>query len=116
MKSPFRVIAGFAVGVVFGVFLHYILYRIALPKFEVADRVKNQWHDGPETDSLLANALEVTVNDAGQHGGCIPSVQEANSAAMKILFWQVNLTTGKRRRLTSFSMTLRHEGYVGFKT
>ena len=31
MNTSLRVIAGFALGIVFGVFLHYILYRLALP-------------------------------------------------------------------------------------
>jgi hypothetical protein len=51
---------------------HLDYYCIALPKFEVAERVKNQWHDGPETDSSLANALEVTVNDAVSTAGVFP--------------------------------------------
>jgi len=60
----------------------------------------------------------VTVNDAGQHGGCIPSVQEANSAAMKILFWQVNLHD---RQATAADIILYDSKtqrlyYVGFKT
>ena len=70
---------------------HLDYFCIELPKFEVAEWAKNEWHDGPEKDSLLAEALELAVNDAHQHGGCIPSVKEANSAAMKIMFWQVVL-------------------------
>ena len=97
---------------------HLDYYCVELPKFEVAERAKNQWHDGPETDSLLANALELAVNDAHQHGGCIPSVQEANAAAMKIMFWQVVLHD---RQATAADIILYDSRkqmlyYVSFKT
>jgi len=97
---------------------HLDYYCIELPKFEVAEWAKDQWHSGPETDSLLADALELAVNDARQHGGCIPSAQEANSAGMKIMFWQVVLHD---RQPTAADIILYDSQkqklyYVSFKT
>src|ERR1700675_2136296 len=37
---------------------HLDYYCIDLPKFEVADAEKVEWHDGPEKNPLLAEALE----------------------------------------------------------
>ena len=68
---------------------HLDYYCIELSKFDVADFAKNEWHDGPEKNPLLAEALELGVNDARQHGDCFPSAEEANSEAMKIMFWSV---------------------------
>jgi hypothetical protein len=65
---------------------HLDYYCIELPKFEVAEYAKDQWHDGPENDPVLAEALKLALNQAA---GCLPSVEEANSPAMKILFQSV---------------------------
>jgi hypothetical protein len=99
-----------------GDYLDY--YCIELPKFEVAEWAKDQWHEGPETDSLLANALELALNDARQHDGCIPSVQEANSTGIKIMFRQVVLHD---RQPTAADIILYDSQkqklyYVSFKT
>jgi len=69
---------------------HVDYYCIDLPKFEVADIQKNEWHDGPEENPLLAEALELALNTAS-HSNCLPSVEKANSKAMKIKFVSVAL-------------------------
>src|SRR5947207_10223381 len=43
---------------------HLDYYCIELSKFDVADDTKNRWHDGPEKNPLLAEALQQGVNDA----------------------------------------------------
>lgn len=68
---------------------HLDYYCIELPKFEIADYAKDEWHDGPEKNAILAEALEQAVNAARQQGGCFPSEEEANSEGMKIMFWSV---------------------------
>jgi hypothetical protein len=70
---------------------HLDYYYIELPKFEVADREKNNWHDGPEENPILAEALEEGVNEAHQGNGCFPSPGEANSGSMKIRFGNVDV-------------------------
>jgi len=70
---------------------HLDYYCIELSKFEIAEWAKDEWHDGPEQNPLLAEALELALNDARQHGDCFPSPEEADSAAMKIMFCYVIL-------------------------
>jgi hypothetical protein len=68
---------------------HLDYYCIDLPEFQVADYAKDQWHDGPEKDPVLAEALKLGLDDARRKAGCLPSAEEANSVAMKILFESV---------------------------
>ncbi len=70
---------------------HLDYYCIELSKFEVADRAKNNWHDGPEQNPILAEALEQGANEAHQGNGCFPSPGEANSGNMKIKFGNVDV-------------------------
>jgi hypothetical protein len=70
---------------------HLDYFCIQLSKFQVADQEKDEWHDGPEQNPLLAKALEFGINDARQHSNCFPAAEDANSAAMKIMFWEVVL-------------------------
>ena len=70
---------------------HLDYYCIELSKFEVADRAKNNWHDGPEQNPILAEALEEGANEAHQGNGCFPSPGEANSGNMKINFGNVDV-------------------------
>jgi hypothetical protein len=70
---------------------HLDYYCIALATFEVADYAKEQWQDGPEKNPLLADALRSGIEAAREHGNCMPPVEQANSAAMKIMFWSVTL-------------------------
>ncbi len=97
---------------------HLDYYCIELPKFEVAEYAKDEWHDGPEKDSLLAEALKLAVDDARQHGDCIPSVEEANSPAIKVMFTTVVLHS---RQATAADIILydprkRMLYYVSYKT
>jgi hypothetical protein len=70
---------------------HLDYYCIVLPRFEIADRAKNYWHDGPEENPVLAEALEQGANDAHQGNGCFPPPEEANSGNMKIKFGDVDV-------------------------
>jgi len=70
---------------------HLDYYCIDLATFEVADYAKEQWQDGPEKNPLLADALRSGIEAAREHGNCMPPVEQANSAAMKIMFWSVTL-------------------------
>jgi len=97
---------------------HLDYYCIELPKFEVAEAEKNEWHDGPENDPLLSEALEFAVNDARMHGDCLPTASQANSEAMKIMFVSVTLHD---REPTADDIILydtknRKLYYVSFKT
>jgi len=97
---------------------HLDYYCIELPKFEVADAEKNEWHDGPEKNPLLVEALELAVNDAHMHGECFPPVEKANSEAMKIMFVSVTLHD---REPTAAEIILYDTNnsklyYVSFKT
>jgi hypothetical protein len=70
---------------------HLDYYCIEMSKFEVADRAKNRWHDGPEENPILAEAPDLGVNDAHQENSRFPSPEEANSKDMKILFGDVDV-------------------------
>jgi hypothetical protein len=70
---------------------HLDYFCIDLPKFELAETAKEEWQDGPEKNLLLADALVLSVNDARQHGSCIPPPEKANSADLKIMFWEVRV-------------------------
>ena len=70
---------------------HIDYYCIQLSKFEVPGPEKAEWHDGPEKNPLLVEALELGINSTGKYGDCFPSVEEAKSGAMKIMFWSVVL-------------------------
>jgi hypothetical protein len=98
---------------------HLDYFCIELPKFEVAEWAKNEWQDGPEKDSLLAEALKLATDDAIQHGGsCIPSVEKANSSSMKLMFPHVVL---HNRQASAADIVLydpqkRMLYYVSYKT
>ena len=70
---------------------HLDYYCIDLPRFEVSDRAKNNWYDGPEENPILAEALVEGANEAHQGNGCFPSPGEANSGNMKIKFGNVDV-------------------------
>jgi len=70
---------------------HLDYYCIDLATFEVANYAKEQWQDGPEKNPLLADALRSGIEAAREHGNCMPPLEQANSAAMKIMFWSVTL-------------------------
>jgi hypothetical protein len=70
---------------------HIDVYCIELPKFDVEDYAKEQWHDGPEKNPLLAEALQLGADDAHAHASCFPSAKEADSEDMRIMFWSVVL-------------------------
>jgi hypothetical protein len=65
---------------------HFDHYCIDLPKFDVPGPEKDEWHDGPEKNPLLADALALAVNAALQYGDCLPTAEKANSDAMKIIY------------------------------
>ncbi len=70
---------------------HLDYYCIELPKFEIADYAKQGWHDGPEKNPLLVEALKLGINDVRAHTDCFPSADEANSEAVQIMFGSVTL-------------------------
>ena len=70
---------------------HLDFFCIQIENFEVTSQTKDEWRDGPEKDPVLAAALELGINDAREHGDCFPSIEEANSQNMKIMFWSVVL-------------------------
>lgn len=70
---------------------HVDYYCIQLSKFEVPGPEKAEWHNGPEENPILAEALELGINSTGQYGDCFPSVEDATSGALKIMFWSVIL-------------------------
>lgn len=82
---------------------HLDYHCIELAKFEVADRAKNFWHDGPEQNPILAEALEKGANGAHLGNSCFPSPEVANSGNMKIKFGDVDVFD---RRPNSANITL----------
>ena len=97
---------------------HLDYYCLELPRFEIAEPMKDEWHDGPETNPLLAGALELAINSAKGHGDCLPSAEKANSETMKIMFWRVVLYG---RQATAADILLYESKtkrlyYVSFKT
>lgn len=96
---------------------HLDYYCIQLSKFEVADRAKNNWHDGPEQNPILAEALEQGANDAHQGNGCFPSPEEANSGTMKIMFGEVDVIDRhpNSANITLYDTKNRRLYYVSYK-
>jgi hypothetical protein len=97
---------------------HLDSYCIQLSRFDVADNAKSDWHDGPEQNPLLAEALELGINDASQHTDCFPSVQQANSGVMKMMFWSV-VMHGRQPTAADillYDPTNRRLCYVSYKT
>ena len=97
---------------------HLDYYCIELLKFEVADFAKEEWRDGPETNPLLAEALELAVNDARQYADCFPSFEEANSPAMKAMFWSM-VTHGRQPSAADiilYDPKSKRLYYVSYKT
>ena len=97
---------------------HLDSYCIQLSRFDVSDTARSEWHDGPERNPLLAEALELGINDASQRTDCFPSVQQANSGGMKIMFWSVVMHS---RQPTAADILLydpmsRRLYYVSYKT
>ena len=72
---------------------HLDYFCIQLARFELEDNPRDYWHDGPEKDPLLATALADPLELARNEGGaCILSAGEANSVAVKMRFWSVDIS------------------------
>jgi len=69
---------------------HVDYYCIQLAKLDIANIQKNEWHDGPEENPVLAQALELALNSAPD-SKCLPSAERANSKVMKMKFVSVTL-------------------------
>lgn len=96
---------------------HFDFYCIQLSRFEVAEFAKTQWHDGPETNPLLVDALELGANEARRHSDCFPSPREANSAAMKMMFCSVTLHDREPNgaEIILYDLGKKRLYYVGYK-
>lgn len=69
---------------------HADYYCIQLQDISIAEPDRAGWRNGPETNDLLAEALEQSIGWARNEGAsCFPSVELANSDQMRILFWNV---------------------------
>ena len=97
---------------------HLDYFCIQLPTFQVADWAKDEWHDGPEKDPLLAEALETALNSVVERGGCLPSASEANSPAMKLMFTTVVLRSrhASAADIILYDPQKRMLYYVSYKT
>lgn len=97
---------------------HVDYYCLQLTKFDIEESMKDEWHDGPETDPLLAEALKMAIESTRGHGNCLPSFDKANSPVMKIRFISVVL----RDHFATAADILIYEPqtmrlfYVSFKT
>jgi hypothetical protein len=70
---------------------HADYYCIQLEDVSLNGANSVEWKPGPETNELLAGALEQAIGWARQGGAdCFPSFEVANSDQMKILFWSMN--------------------------
>jgi len=47
---------------------HLDVYCIQLSRFDLSHASEKYWHEGPEGNRILADALELSVNDARDHG------------------------------------------------
>jgi hypothetical protein len=116
-NQEYKIISSFESGRTFtGDHLDY--YCIELSKFDIAGWAKDEWHDGPETNPLLSDALQLAVDDAREHGASIPPIEKSNSSAMKIMFPQV---VARNRQATAADIILYDPDkkmlyYVSFKT
>jgi hypothetical protein len=70
---------------------HLDYYCIQLSDVSVAEFAKDEWHNGPELNPILVDALNLGLSDAHRYANCMPSEQEANSPEMKINFVSVVL-------------------------
>lgn len=97
---------------------HLDSYCIQVSKFEVADSAKNEWHDGPAANPILADALELAVNTARAHANCFPTFAEANSSTMKISFTSIVLHDGQPTAadIILYAPKAKMLYYVSFKT
>lgn len=97
---------------------HIDSYCIQLSKFELTDVAKEQWHEGPEANPILADALELAVNDAHDHAACFPTFAEANSSTMKMKFGTVVLhdRQATAAEIVLFDPKTKMLYYVSFKT
>jgi hypothetical protein len=97
---------------------HSDSYCIQISKFELADFAKDEWHDGPAANPILADALELAVNDARQHASCFPTFDEANSSVMKISFTSVVVHDGQATAadIILYAPKTKMLYYVSFKT
>lgn len=97
---------------------HVDYYCIQLTNFEIEESMKDEWHDGPETNPLLAGALELALDSTGRHGNCLPSFEKANSPAMKIRFISVVLRDhfATAADILLYEPQSRRLFYVSFKT
>ncbi|WP_129647617.1 hypothetical protein [Peristeroidobacter agariperforans] len=70
---------------------HTDYYCIQLEDVSVTEPMLIEWQTGPETNDLLAAALEQSLQWAEYEGAdCFPSFEMANSQQMKIMFWGMN--------------------------
>lgn len=98
---------------------HLDYFCIELPDFRVAEWAKDEWRDGPETDPVLADALQLAINDARQQGGgCIPSAEEARSKGFKLMLTEVFLRNRKAYvvDVVLYDPQKKQLYYVSFKT
>jgi hypothetical protein len=97
---------------------HLDYFCIELPKFEVSGQQKGDWHNGPESNQLMAEALQLALDDARQHGNCVPALDKANSSAMQLMFPEI---VARNRHPTAADIILYDEKrrmlyFASFKT
>ena len=70
---------------------HADYYCIQLEDLAITQPNPIEWRAGPETNELLAEALEKAIGWAKHEGAtCFPPFEVANSEQMQILFWGMN--------------------------
>jgi hypothetical protein len=97
---------------------HLDYFCINLPRFEIADQQKGDWHSGPESNPLIAEALQLALDDAHQRGTLCPCSARGKSPAMQMMFPQVLLRNGHATAadIILYDSKQRMLYYVSFKT
>jgi hypothetical protein len=97
---------------------HLDYFCIDLPRYEVAQWAKTDWQEAPEQNPLLAEALDLALAAAREHGDCIPSPEEVKTTGTKIMFQKVVLRSHQATAadIILYAPHKRVLYYVSFKT
>ena len=70
---------------------HVDAYCIQLSTFELANDTAKYWHEGPESNPILIDALHWALDDAHIHAPCFPTFEQANSKGVMLRFLSADL-------------------------
>lgn len=65
---------------------HLDAYCLQLSTFELANDTAKYWHESPESNPILIDALHSALDDAHIHAPCFPTFEQANSKGVMLRF------------------------------